>query len=118
MARRSTRQSVAHGEGEVGRWWGLPPLPDGDIWLDCEQVGVLTCRPTHTISSWLYRGGPARAPFPQPALTINYRLYWRRTIIAAWMVAYYGPSAAVLGRIEAWPLGGDTEPLGCPALLL
>jgi len=74
MAGRSTGQSVAHGEG-VGRWWGLPPLPDGDIWLDCEQVGVLTCRPTHTISSWLYRGGPARAPFPQPALTINYRLY-------------------------------------------
>jgi len=27
------------------------------------------------------------------------------------MVAYYGPSAAVLGRIEAWPLG-------CPVLMI
>jgi predicted DNA-binding transcriptional regulator AlpA len=77
-------ESVRHGMPvPAGRLYGLPELPDGDIWVDIAGAAALTGIAPRTITGWLARGGPHRNPFPQPD-RIMYRLYWPRSEIESW----------------------------------
>ena len=73
----------------AGRLYGLPELPDGDIWVDIAGVAALTGVAPRTITGWLVRGGPLRNPFPQ-ADRIMYRLYWPRSEIESWRAREHG----------------------------
>ena len=82
----------------AGRLYGLPELPDGDVWVDIAGVAALTGVPPKTITGWLVRGGPLRNPFP-PADRIMYRLYWPRAEIESWRAREVSSSG--LGRLVA-----------------
>ena len=67
----------------AGRLLGLPELERDDVWVDTAGAATLLRVSPKTLSSWLARHGPKSAPLPQPT-RILYRLYWRRSDLAAW----------------------------------
>lgn len=80
----------ARAEGQLppsGRLLGLPELPDGDVWVDIAGAEAVTGVPARTITGWLTRGGPKKAPFPAPH-RILYRLYWPLSKLEQWADDY------------------------------
>lgn len=78
------RQARAEGRTPpAGRLFGLPELSDGDVWVDIAGAVMVTGAAERTISSWLARGGPKRAPFP-PGRRLLYRLYWPMSVLEEW----------------------------------
>ncbi|WP_280470616.1 helix-turn-helix transcriptional regulator [Nocardia farcinica] len=73
----------------AGRLLGLPELPDGDVWVDIAGAEAITGSPSRTITGWLARGAPKKAPFPAPH-RILYRLYWPLSELERWVDAYTG----------------------------
>ncbi len=67
----------------AGRLLGLPELPENDVWVDVAGAAALTQVKPKTITSWLARGGPVRAPFPKP-YRLLYRLYSKRSDLEQW----------------------------------
>lgn len=67
-----------------GRLWGLPELPDDEVWVDIAGASVIARVAPSTITSWLARGGPKRNPWPA-ATRVLYRLYWPMATIRAWV---------------------------------
>jgi predicted DNA-binding transcriptional regulator AlpA len=70
--------------GPSGRLLGLPELDQHDVWVDIAGAAALVRVMPSTITSWLARGGPKRGAFPRPQRLL-YRLYWRRSVIEAWL---------------------------------
>lgn len=66
-----------------GRLWGLPDLPDGDMWVDMAGASVISGLGPKTITGYLNRGGPKRNPFPAPSRFL-YRLFWPMSAVRAW----------------------------------
>ncbi len=66
-----------------GRLWGLPELPNGDLWVDIAGAAVIARTPPKSISSHLAKHGPRRNPFPA-ASRFMYRLFWPMSEIRAW----------------------------------
>jgi hypothetical protein len=84
------RRALEHGEAiPTGRLFGLPELPDGDVWVDAAGAAALANVEPSTIRGWLSRGGPKRNPFPAP-MSILYRTYWPRSTIETWRAAEQG----------------------------
>ncbi len=80
-------------EVPAGRLFGLPELPDDDVWVDTAGAAALARVSPKTITSWLARKGPKRRPFPSPH-RILYRLYWTRSEIEGWLRAEGGSTPA------------------------
>lgn len=81
----SLLEALAEAEAvPAGRLFGLPELPDDDVWVDTAGAAALARVSPKTITSWLARKGPKRRPFPPPR-RILYRLYWRRSEIEGWL---------------------------------
>jgi hypothetical protein len=84
------REALADGrKPPVGRLLGLPELPDEDVWVDIAGAEAITGTPARTITGWLSRGGPKRAPFPAPHRFL-YRLYWPLSALESWTGDYSG----------------------------
>ncbi|WP_194829249.1 hypothetical protein [Nocardia sp. XZ_19_231] len=90
LADRSAQIRQARASGEkppAGRLLGLPELPDGDVWVDIAGVEAITEIPSRTVSGWMARGGPKKAPFPAPHRVL-YRLYWPLSVLEQWHEDY------------------------------
>jgi hypothetical protein len=84
------RQARAEGgKPPAGRLLGLPELPDGDVWVDIAGAEAVTGILSRTITGWLARGGPKKAPFPAPHRFL-YRLYWPLSTLEDWASDYTG----------------------------
>ncbi|WP_143861332.1 hypothetical protein [Nocardia amikacinitolerans] len=84
------RQARAEGrKPPAGRLLGLPELPAGDVWVDIAGTEAVTGIPSRTITGWLARSGPKKAPFPAPHRFL-YRLYWPLSTVEEWTCAYSG----------------------------
>ncbi|ONF73962.1 hypothetical protein [Amycolatopsis keratiniphila] len=75
-----------------GGLWGLPELPDGEVWVDMAGASVIACLSPSTIRSYLTTGKPKRNPFP-PARRYLYRLFWPLSEIRDWRAAEDGQAA-------------------------
>lgn len=90
LAAQAAELRAARAEGRAlpaGRLLGLPELPDEDVWVDIAGAEAVTDTPARTISGWLARGGPKRAPFPAPHRLL-YRLYWPLSTLEEWTSEY------------------------------
>lgn len=90
LAEQAAELRAARDEGRTppaGRLLGLPELPDGDVWVDIAGAEAVTGKAAKTISAWLARGGPKRAPFPA-AHRLLYRQYWPLSTLEAWTAEY------------------------------
>jgi hypothetical protein len=88
--REQIRQARAEGrEPPAGRLLGLPELPGDDVWVDIAGAEAVTGIPSRTITGWLARRGPKKAPFPTPR-RILYRLYWPLSTLEDWTGDYSG----------------------------
>lgn len=72
----------------AGRLFGLPELPNGDIWVDIAGATLVLGVQTGTLSSWLSRRGPKSCPLPRPR-RILYRNYWPKSTLETWRYEYY-----------------------------
>jgi hypothetical protein len=96
LATHAAQLSEARAEGRTppaGRLLGLPELPDDDVWVDIAGAEAITGIPSRTITGWLSRGGPKKAPFPAPHRFL-YRLYWPLSTLEDWTGDYSGASSA------------------------
>lgn len=90
LATHAAQLRRARAEGRTppaGRLLGLPELPDGDMWADIAGAEAITGIRSRTITGWLARGGPNKAPFPAPHRFL-YRLYWRLSTLEDWTTDY------------------------------
>lgn len=96
LATHAAQLGQARAEGRTppaGRLLGLPELPDDDVWVDIAGAEAITGVASRTITGWLARGGPKKAPFPAPHRFL-YRLYWPLTTLEDWNRDYTGTAAA------------------------
>jgi predicted DNA-binding transcriptional regulator AlpA len=70
----------------AGRLFGLPELPEDDVWMDIAGVAALTGVKPKTLTGWITRRGPKARPFPPP-FRLMYRLYWPRSSVEDWRKA-------------------------------
>ncbi|MEU7634345.1 hypothetical protein AB0C34_30980 [Nocardia sp. NPDC049220] len=92
LAAQAAQLRQARTEGRTppaGCLLGLPELPGGDVWVDIAGAEAITGIPSRTITGWLARGGPKKAPFPAPH-RILYRLYWPLSALEEWTGDYSG----------------------------
>jgi hypothetical protein len=86
----------------AGRLWGLPELPDGELWVEINGAAAITGVAPRSITSHLAKGGPKRNPFPGPTRALS-RLFWPLGVLRAW-----ADRERTAGRCDPDPAESDT----------
>lgn len=74
------------GPSRGGMVWGMPPLPDGDMWADIVGAAAITGLEPNNIRGRLVRAGQYVQDFPAPWKFFGLQ-WWKVSELTGWVAA-------------------------------